>query len=529
MATKQAATAGLPPVKHARAGQAGNGARVKVNGEPERWVVAARLSYVSKKVRERGDVIDGIQTQDQRAAEWAQAEGHLIVDVTKDRNVSGAVPPWERPELGPWLTEPAKLVQYDGIVAYAVDRLSRDYYDIGWLRKWAEDNRKKLYVIKDRLRWPDERDGLLWGVAAERAYQERQDLIERVTRQHDALTAAGKLWGRPPFGFTNDGDRYDRRLVPTETGRTYVPLIYAKAIAGDSLETIAAWLRAEGVEPVSGTWWPRTIGGLIRNPVYKGRRCAREFVRPDGVEERDGKIVRYRYGDRWVETPRWKYGKVLHRCEALVDATTWREANDALATRPRRGRLARLENRAMLAEALYCPDCDDSPMYRHRALSRGRAYYYYRCFGRGSQRRSCGNMLPVAKADAAVEQIIQADFDVPIKEYRVKHGNERDLENRLEEIRDEISQLSLRGLSDDEFDAELARLRAERDRIVATAVIPDTVTLAATGENYLELWEQTPVPARGPWLARRGFRVTASKAKVTVEHAATGISRTVYL
>src|SRR5689334_6207357 len=139
MSHRQTATAGYMPGNHARARMPGNDTPVKINGDPERWLVAARLSYMTKRDRERGDdVINGIQTQDQRAAEWAQTEGHSIVHVTRDRNVSGVVPPWERPELGPWLTEPAKIVQYDGIVAYAVDRLSRDYDDLPALRKWAE-------------------------------------------------------------------------------------------------------------------------------------------------------------------------------------------------------------------------------------------------------------------------------------------------------------------------------------------------------------------------------------------------------
>src|SRR5258705_1526460 len=107
---------------------------VRVNGMPERWLVAARLSRMSKKDRMRGDeLINGIQTQDRRSAEWAQLEGHIIVHVTRDRNVSGAVPPWERPELGPWLTDPVKLVQYDGIVAYEGSRLFREYLYKAWL------------------------------------------------------------------------------------------------------------------------------------------------------------------------------------------------------------------------------------------------------------------------------------------------------------------------------------------------------------------------------------------------------------
>src|ERR1700742_968005 len=104
---------------------------MRVNGEPERWVAATRLSRMPKEERKRGDaLINGIQTQDVGSVEWARYEGHVIVHVTRDRNVSGALPPWQRPELGPWLTDPVKLVQYDGIVAYDVSRLSREYFDL---------------------------------------------------------------------------------------------------------------------------------------------------------------------------------------------------------------------------------------------------------------------------------------------------------------------------------------------------------------------------------------------------------------
>lgn len=150
------------PVERRTAQPGRNDTGMRVNGEPERWLAAARISYMTKKDRARGDdLINGIQTQDVRSVEWARHEGHVIVHVTKDRNVSGAIAPWERPELGPWLTDPVELVQYDGIVAYDVSRLSREYFDLAWLRKWAEENHKKLYVIKERLHWPDNRDGTL--------------------------------------------------------------------------------------------------------------------------------------------------------------------------------------------------------------------------------------------------------------------------------------------------------------------------------------------------------------------------------
>jgi len=75
-------------------------------------------------------------------------------------------------------------------------------------------------------------------------------------------------------------------IVPTDDGRTYVPAIFARAVRGESLNTIARWLDSEGVRPVSGSqWWAKTLADMIRNPVYIGHRRtppARRFsaVRP---------------------------------------------------------------------------------------------------------------------------------------------------------------------------------------------------------------------------------------------------------
>lgn len=490
---------------------------MRVNGEPERWLVAARLSRVSKRDRERGDdVIDGIQTQDRRSTEWAQREGHKIVDVTKDRNVSGAVAPWERPELGPWLTDPVKVVQYDGIVAYDVARVSREYFDLAWLRKWAELNNKKLYVIKERLRWPDNRDGTLWGVAAERAYEERQETIERVTRELGALREAGKLTTRPPFGYATAGEKYDRYLTPTDEGLKYVPLIYQFCIDGRSAEKIAEWLNGE--VPAKGkAWWAHTVLGIIRNPVYKGHLCERETVPPDEVEEVEGKPVRYRYGSNWTLAPRWQYGRTVHRCEPLVDAAVWKRANEALSTRSRRG-YTDPETRAMLSGALYCPFCDDSPMYRITCQAPGQArkYFYYRCSGRGILRKSCGNMVRLEAVDAAVNEIMTETFDEPIMRYEIVYGNEAEIEAETERIKFELKQLAAKELDWDEEDRQRALLREEQKRIADTKVIEDRIELVETDDTYLELWERMSIQSRGPWLAEHGFRVTASKDVVTV-------------
>jgi hypothetical protein len=329
---------------------------------------------------------------------------------------------------------------------------------------------------------------------AKQAHDELVEIRERTMRAQAELRERGKLIGRPPFGYASAGEKYDHTIVPTDEGRRLVPGIFDRCIAGDSLAQIAAWLQQETGRP----WWARTVGTLIRNPTYIGRRC-----------ERDPKTKRH--------------GATLLRCEPLVDAATFRRAGQALDSRPKRGPV-NPRTRAPLSGVLFCPRCADSPMYRVVTGHGASRTAYYRCTGRGANRRSCGNMVRAELADAAVDRIIAEDFDTPVMAHAVIAGNEAALAARLEEIRFEIAQLGAADLDDEDYDRRLAALRAERDRVKAAEVVPDRVQLTDTGERYSQLWERTPASERGPWLARHGFRVTASKAGVTVMQGETAIT-----
>src|ERR1022692_3417658 len=99
-----------------------------------RVLVAARLSRgVGEDEKSR------IDRDDEEAEKWAaDREGTEIVAVSKDPNVSGSVPPWKRPSLGPWLRDANLVKGYDEIVASAIDRLGRNARDLHDLRRWAE-------------------------------------------------------------------------------------------------------------------------------------------------------------------------------------------------------------------------------------------------------------------------------------------------------------------------------------------------------------------------------------------------------
>lgn len=319
--------------------------------------------------------------------------------------------------------------------------------------------------------------------------------VEHLTRQvalaHNRIRANGAVLGRAPWGMTIVGVKYEKRLIGTDEGRTWVPRIFGRVIEGWSLAKVSAWLHSEGISGDHGPWYESTVGAMIRNPGYMGFRC-----------EQDPKTK--------------KYGKILHRCEELVDPKIWRQAQEALDTRPKRG-YTNPETRAMLAGVLKCgnPQCDatgapDSPMNRSRSSTK----LYYRCCGTGAVRKSCGTMVCVAQVDNAVDKIVNESFTGPRLVRRIIPGTDHTAE--LESLRFELRQLPARDLPWDEEDAERARLRAEHDRIAALPVVPDTEVLVDTGETYASLWNALRPADRGPWLEANGFTVRASKASVTV-------------
>jgi DNA invertase Pin-like site-specific DNA recombinase len=443
-----------------------------------RVLVAARLSQLA-------DGQTGLDSQDAESKAWAVGNGHVVVDVVMDRK-SGTSPIWSRKNLRPWVTDPSKIAEYDAVLAYRFDRLSRgDDEETSNIEAWARVNGKKLLTV-DGLVYPCEGvDGIRWDVTKRIAHDEWLKISERYRRMQRYLTGEGKLVGKPPFGYAVvDADGGHKTIVPTDEGRTYVPQIFARVIAGESLAAIGAWLDSEGVTSAQGhQWWARTLGQIIRNPTYMGYRADAE-------------------------------GRTILRCEALVDAATFRRAGDALAGRPKRGP-ADAENRAMLAGAIFCSRCEDSPMYRIITGKAGNKIAYYRCTGRGSQRKGCGNMVRLDFADKTVDDdMCSALADEPVTIQRLVPGHDHSAE--LAELRFAMRQLSLRDLPWDQEDAERSRLRTEYDRIAALPSVPDRVEKIPTGRTMGQEWEACPPAERASWLKRNGLRVVADKAHLEV-------------
>ena len=97
-------------------------------------------------------------------------------------------------------------------------------------------------------------------------------ISEDVNRKLRQIKANGFIYnGNVPWGFVIVGEKYNKRIEPTDECRRYVPQIFDRCIQGDSPRTIAAWLDSEGVKPTRGTKWNEgSVRWIIRNRVYTG-------------------------------------------------------------------------------------------------------------------------------------------------------------------------------------------------------------------------------------------------------------------
>src|SRR5208282_1767587 len=95
----------------------------------------------------------------------------------------------------------------------------------------------------------------------------------------------------------------------------------------------------------------------------------------------------------------------------------------------------------------------------------GRQAVITRCTGTGSRRKGCGNMVRMEVADAAVNEIMATTFRVRVKRLILVKGT--DYQDQLEEISYRIRALDSDVMSDEQFDEQVRRLRAERDRLKA--------------------------------------------------------------
>lgn len=370
------------------------------------------------------------------------------------------------------------------LIVWASDRIERRgaYSAFDLAEKVRQAGGRIEYVKDTYLNTVNEMSDVMLALAATKDKMESKRKTERSEMTVETIRSNGAFFGRAPWGYTPVGTKYNKQLIPTEDGRKFIPEIYRRVIKGESLDDIGRWLKQE----TGKSWWARTIGAMIRNTAYMGYAADES-------------------------------GRTVHECEPLVDASTFKLAGESLDSRPKRGPM-RVENKAMLAGAIYCSQCD-SPMYKINCGNRRKDgtkvdNWYYRCAGVGPQRKGCGNMVSLVAVDAAAENLMNK-WDRPIMTRTLIPGHDWSAE--IADVEFKLSRLGMQGLSEEEEDTERARLRTEKRRLQALPAVPAAVEWVERPETYWGEWRQLAAPQRGGFLCEHGFTVYADKSEVVLQ------------
>jgi site-specific DNA recombinase len=395
------------------------------------------------KTRERA-----ISPQAQREAiiAWARANGHEPPIFTEDLSTSGSVSPFERPGLGPYLTEPLKMAAWDILVTTKLDRACRSAQDYLSLRTWCSEMGKSYVSLAENLDDTTAAGRAMSTVIAAFAEFERERASERRLETISALQAQGRwIGGRPPFGWRPDKRDDGFYLVPDDGGTADVLRSMADdAIDGVSYQKLADWLNAKNVPNYSRKQWqPESVRRILRSETTM------ELLGDDKAGELRAALEVKKKG-----TGQWTSG------------------------------------RHMLLRVLYCIHCK-VPIYGKIRPNRAPRY----------ECRKCSFTVTKSVIEPLVEAELRARWgDKPHMIRKVIAGDDHSREiRRLERQLDMASQL--------EF-VDSSALEAKIEELKSAPHEPPKVELTPSGMKIAEFWDSlSTADERGKFLRDHGVKV----------------------
>jgi DNA invertase Pin-like site-specific DNA recombinase len=413
----------------------------------------------SGRLSQARDGSTSLERQEEGCRGRAPAYGEVIA-WTADDGISGAVSPFDRPALGPWLTDNPPE-PWDILMAWKLDRVSRSARDALELAEWLSARGKRLVTVQDNIDTGGLGGKLLLTILAAVAELEREMIAERTAGARAALVAAG-YWngGQIPWGYTVVEDGAHKRIVIDEGTRGHVVQAFEWAAEGRNPAWIARQLQAKGLRPPRGgeSWSRKTVAVLLERDLYIG----------------------------------------LGHVPAIVDPELFLRAGERLAE-AKTGRAARATS-GHWSGVVFCAVCGGKMWTRNEAR-RGRVYY---CQTKGHTIDIREDVID----EAALIEFVSAYGSEPVVNV-VVHPDTTASEIALTRAKLDRVNDALRTASA----ADKGPLRAERtaledtiDELEAQPPKADRIEHLPTGETWQQRAESLPPVELADEMKLRGFR-----------------------
>ena len=326
-----------------------------------------------------------IPTQVEECLRYAQSQGYSIVgsqlvDPKTGRDVSsssGAVSAFVDDASGTSLVRPSldalrdfiDRVGVDVVIVYAVDRLTRDTYDLETLIRSLETRNVKVEFVRGG-KFDDTPIGrFARHTMAFVGEQENWNRIDRSRRGKRAKAQNGRfVAGRPPYGYKLDDSSLAGLAVVEEEAEIIRRIFNHYSQDGLSVRGISELLTGERIPSPTGrsTWGKSSVSKILRNETYAGRNYFNKH-------RRNGRLQELRSREDWIPI----------ETTPLVERPLFEEVKERLH---RNAAVRRQEPRRfyLLGGMVFCADCGrpyvtqtqpagrhrrktDAPSYRHRA------------------------------------------------------------------------------------------------------------------------------------------------------------------
>jgi site-specific DNA recombinase len=437
---------------------------------------------------------------------YARLHDHEVIGVAEDLDVSGAVSPFERPHLGPWLKRPD---DWDGLIVAKYDRLTRSLLDFLVLYKWLQERGKTLIWIDPPLDFSTPFGKAMANVLITFAELELAVISDRIREAWHALREAGK-WpgGTVPFGrIPVRAEPNGWRLVPDPEYAPIVVEMVRRYLAGHSFHMLARWLNEQGVpashdaqrqrngKPARGKGWtPATVKKVLTSPGLAGHVLSAG----EPLRDRDGLIV-------------------------YIDPLIPQEDYERLQASLRERAYGRRTNASRLLQVAYCAFCS-APLHATPTKARASSehvFRYYLC----SESRKSACLAARVPADyleglatrlflglVGTQEILER-VHIPAEDSSAELAAVEEAMQHLEE--QYATGAVYRGVSGAErFAAMMTRLEERRDRLAELPSTPARIEYRPTGRTFADRWAEEDKAGRRQLMVDAGFQVRIARTPI---------------
>ncbi|HEX5736033.1 MAG TPA: recombinase family protein [Blastocatellia bacterium] len=377
-------------------------------GDNHRTAKGYGVALLYCRVSTRGQVkepgaLGSLETQEQECIEFAKKQGFKSCVVVKEQHSGAEL--WDRKVLTQ-VREDVKARKYEAVIAYCLDRLSRNQAHLFiLLDEFARAGVKVLFATETLDNSPEGQ--LLLSIKSYVAAVEREKIRERTLRGKRARLLSGKLhnYGSELYGYIRDKAKGVRVINEAEADvvrRIFHDFTYN----GKSISQIERDLNDEGIPSPGATrpshrnsenyWHRKTIRRILTNPAYKGQTV--QWLSHRQKDEFGRVVIRRATQDEGINVG-------SHVTPAILSPEKWDLAESVLKERDRYMASANKRNAsspALLRGMVYCVECGEVMYVFNSGKVTG---CYYRCssFYKPGMRGKCKSRITrLALLEAAV-------------------------------------------------------------------------------------------------------------------------------